>query len=97
VKVLLKENQMLDAIEYYVKNSNTYKDELCDIYVDKDDDDDDIWVYIVISEDWYFGEYMATNRERTKEVNKIKNEIKNLIKNVFDISINVGSYVKKCE
>jgi hypothetical protein len=67
---------------------------ICGFWVDGDDQDDLISVYIIIDNDFIFG--TRTQAHPTHIVRGMKLRVKNKIKDFLDIDVYVGNIVKDC-
>jgi hypothetical protein len=95
MKFIINESKLLSVIRGFV-NSLSY-DEVCEIWVDTEPGESgDIWIYVVISEDWYLYEDGPINKNKVAMVNKIKREVRVGVKKFMGIDVIVGSYVQKC-
>lgn len=95
MKIIIGESKLFDVLQTFV-NSINY-DEICEFIVDPErDENGDIWIYAVISEDWWFYEDNIQSINKVFQVNKIRREVREQIKSFTSIDVRVGSYVKKC-
>lgn len=95
MKFIITESKLTEVLQKFVNRINY--DEVCEFIVDYEKDaDEDIWIYVVISEDWYLYEDNNQSINKVAIVNKIRREVREEIKNFFGIDVRVGSYVKKC-
>lgn len=95
MKFIINESKLLSVIRGFL-NSLSY-DEVCEIWVDTEPDESgDIWIYVVISEDWYLYEDGSINMNKVAMVNKIRREVRDGVKKFMGIDVRVGSYVQKC-
>lgn len=95
MKIIIGESKLFDVLQTFV-NSINY-DEICEFIVDPErDENGDIWIYAVISEDWWFYEDNIQSINKVFQVNKIRREVREQIKSFTGIDVRVGSYVKKC-
>jgi hypothetical protein len=97
MKYVITESRLIQVLEQFV-DSLTY-DGVCYFFVDPEPDDyDNIWVFAIISEDWYFPDSFATTRQKVAMVNKIKREVRETINTFMGLkNIRVGSFVRKCD
>lgn len=95
MKFLITESKMMEVLQKFV---NTIKyDEVCEFLVNPEpDENNDIWIYAVISEDWYLYEEGHTSMNKVAWVNKIRREVRELVEQFTGLKVRVGSYVKKC-
>lgn len=95
MKYIIQESKIFDVLQTFV-NSINY-DEVCKFWVDPErDENGDIWINAVISEDWYLYEDGPQSMNKVAWVNKIRREVREQIKSFTGIDVRVGSYVKKC-
>lgn len=95
MKIIIGESKLFDVLQTFV-NSINY-DEVCEFIVDPErDKNGDIWIYAVISQDWWYYEDNIQSMNKVFQVNKIRREVREQIKSFTGIDVRVGSYVKKC-
>lgn len=100
MKFIITESRLTEILQKFVDKLKY--DEVCEFIVDPEpDENNDIWVYAVISEDWYFSEGDYTTRNvvavSTAVVNNIRKEVREMISKVIGLNVRVISYVKKCK
>ena len=96
MKILITESHLLEILQKFV-NKIKY-DEVCKFVVDPElDENNDIWINAIISEDWYLYEEGPTSMNKVAWVNKIRREVREQVEQFTGFKVRVGSYVKKCE
>lgn len=96
MKIIITESKILDILQKFLNSFDYHGDEICEILIDPEPDaSDSIWVYVVISQDWFlYGEGSQNIKEAW--VGKIKLDILKKVNDFMGFNIRVGSYVKKC-
>ena len=107
IRKILKEDSnekeyflLLTSLEKFTSKLNY--PEVCKIVVDWVlDENDEIWVTAIISQDWYFEikpEISGVLPEnKVGRVAAIKKDIAKKIESILGITVTVGSYVTKCD
>jgi TATA-binding protein-associated factor Taf7 len=97
MKLIITESKMMNVLETFLNKNFSNYDEICRIVVDPESlaDAEIIWVYMVISEDWYYYDGLTTPN-KTHRVNQLRQEVKKLVIDLFNREVSVGVYVKEC-
>lgn len=94
MKVIITENQFQKVLKKYLDLiKKNYEGKICRLEVDSSEEDNEIWINVVISQNWIDG-----NEETIwYEVNKLKKSIKNELNLMFTgKEIEIFSYVGNC-
>jgi hypothetical protein len=96
MKIIITESKMMNVLETFLNKYFSDYDEICQFIIDPDyEDDEPIWVYMVISKDWYY--YDDSNEtNKTHKINQLKRKIIEHVKLYMNIDIYVGTYVREC-
>lgn len=93
MKFIISENRLKGVLEKFLQTVDF--EEICAFFVM--DENDELQVYLVISEDWYFGDGQVVITGRTEEVRRLKQRVKEMIRKMFGIEVGIYSMVRKCE
>jgi hypothetical protein len=96
MKIIITESKMMNVLETFLNKNFSDYDEICQFIIDPDyEGDEPIWVYMVISKDWYY--YGNPNESnKTHIINQLKREVRVSVKLFMNIDIFVGVYVREC-
>ena len=96
MKFIITESKLTEILQKFVDRIKY--DEVCKFIVDYEQEaDDEVWIYAIISENWYLYEKNHQPMNKVAIVNKIRREVREEIKNFFGIDVRVESYVNKCK
>lgn len=95
MKLIITESKMMNVLETFLNKYFSDYDEICQFFIDPDfEDDEPIWVYIVVSKDWYY--YESSEANKTHRINQLKRKAIEYVKLFMNIDIYVGTYVREC-
>ena len=95
MKLIITESKMMNVLETFLNKYFSDYDEICQFIIDPDfEDDEPIWVYMVISKDWYY--YESSDEYKTHRVHQLKRKAIEYVKLFMNIDIYVGTYVREC-
>lgn len=98
VKRVINENsndRIVNVLETFLNKYFYDYDEICQFIIDPDfEDDEPIWVYMVISKDWYY--YESSEVNKTHRLHQLKRKAIEYVKLYMNIDIYVGTYVREC-
>lgn len=97
VKRVINENsndRIVNVLETFLNKYFYDYDEICQFIIDPDyEDDEPIWVYMVISKDWYY--YDDSNEtNKIDKINQLKRKVIEYVKLYMNIDIYVGTKTK---
>jgi hypothetical protein len=98
MKLIINQKSFLRVIQKFLDSSEP-REEICEYNVDEYDDEGNLWVYIIFSQEWFNApDEPGAGMNKVAQCFKMRREVRESLETMFNgISFNVGTYIEPCD